>query len=206
MKILIVGATGTIGKEIAHQATTKGHEVISASRNSEPPLNIEDPSSIEDFFGQMEAVDVIICAAGAASFGRLANQSLDDIMVGINSKLLGQVNLVRMGLDKLKPHGKILLTGGMLAHSPWPETSNVAMVNAGLEGFVKGVALELEKGQKIAIVHPPLIKETAEMMGMDTSPWPYASQVAESYIKALSTDLEKNVLYVSSFQPDELVG
>lgn len=124
----------------------------------------------------------IICVAGNASFGKLSDLNEEQINLGIRSKLLGQVHLVKRRIQKLKPGGVIILTGGMLAFTPWPETSNVAMVNAGLEGFVKAVTLELDQEQRVVIVHPPLISETASAMGMDSDPWPTAQTVAETYI------------------------
>lgn len=105
------------------------------------------------------------------------------IYIGINSKLMGQVNICRKALEALKPNGAIILTGGIFAHSPWPETTNIAMVNAALEGFVKALALELTEGRRILVVHPPFVKETAQAMGMDGSNCPPAVEVACAYVQ-----------------------
>lgn len=180
MKTLIIGATGTIGKEITKLSKERGDTVITASRKGTPSINIDEPTSLDDYFSSAPALDAIICVAGNASFGKLADLNEGQIKLGINSKLLGQVNLVKKGLQRLNPGGVIILTGGMLAYSPWPETSNIAMVNAGLEGFVKAVALELDNDKRVVIVHPPLVRETAEAMGMDPAPWPSAITVAET--------------------------
>lgn len=202
MKTLIIGATGTIGKEITKLSREKGDTVISASRKGTPSINIDDPSSLDTYFSMAPALDAIICVAGSASFGKLADLNEDQIKLGINSKLLGQVNLVKKGLRRLKPGGVIILTGGMLAHAPWPETSNIAMVNAGLEGFVKAVALELDNDKRVVIVHPPLIRETAKAMGMDPSPWPSALTVAETYISSLKNKTNENSVFVEGYHPN----
>lgn len=201
MNILIIGATGTIGKEVSKLISQRGDNIISASRRETPSLDIDDPNSIENYFNQTPSLDAIICVAGNASFGKLTELTDQQIQLGINSKLFGQVNLVRKGLKKLNPNGVIILTGGMLAYSPWPETSNIAMVNAGLEGFVKAAALELKENKRVIIVHPPLVGETASAMGMDANPWPSASTVAESYINALSGISNGIPVFVNGYEP-----
>jgi hypothetical protein len=64
-----------------------------------------------------------------------------------------------------------------MAFQPWPETSNIAMVNAAIDGFVKALVLELTEGRKILVVHPPLVKESAEAMGMKSDGLSPASEV-----------------------------
>jgi NAD(P)-dependent dehydrogenase (short-subunit alcohol dehydrogenase family) len=201
MKILIIGATGTIGKEITKLSMERGDTVIAASRKGEPSIDIDDPTSLDDYFSNAPSLDAIICVAGSASFGNFADLNEDQIKLGINSKLLGQVNLVKKGLQQLNPGGVIMLTGGMLAYAPWPGTSNVAMVNSGLEGFAKAVALELDHDKRVKIVHPPFIRETAEAMGMDATPWPTAKSVAETYLSNLKSQSNGTSIFVEGYCP-----
>ncbi len=195
-KIVIIGATGTIGKAVSDLLIDKRYEVIRASRNSDSKIDIEDTSSIEKFFGEIGQVDAIICAAGNASFGAFSNLTDEQINIGIKSKLMGQVNLCRVGLQTLKANGVIILTGGIFAHQPWPETTNIAMVNAALEGFVKALALELNDGRRVLVAHPPFIKETAEAMQMDGSKCPPASEVANTYLQGLVSDETGTAIYI----------
>lgn len=201
MKILLIGATGTIGSQVLKLLNEKTETVIAVSRNGNPSINIDDPESVKNFFKTNSEFDAIICAAGNASFGKLQDLSNDEIQVGLKSKLMGQVNLAKFGLNKLNPGGVIILTGGMLAYTPWPATTNIAMVNAGLEGFVKAAALELTDGKRILIVHPPLVSETAESMGMDTAPWPKAHQVASVYHDCIDSDMNGVPVFVEGYSP-----
>jgi NAD(P)-dependent dehydrogenase (short-subunit alcohol dehydrogenase family) len=195
-KTVVIGATGTIGKAVSQQLTEKGNDVIATSRKSTPTIDIENKESIDEFFADKKDVDAIICAAGDASFGAFANLTDEQIYIGLNSKLMGQVSICRKALEALKPNGTIILTGGILAHNPWPETSNIAMVNAALEGFVKALALELTDGLRILVVHPPFVKETAQAMGMDGSNCPSAMEVAHVYVRGLEGIETGKAIYV----------
>ncbi|MEO6814696.1 MAG: short chain dehydrogenase [Ginsengibacter sp.] len=202
MKALVVGSNGTIGKQVAYQLKEKGYEVIGASRSTSPALDITSTSNIESFYANLGEVDAIICAAGDAAFSLLNKVSDDEIQLTINSKLLGQVNLVRKGMNNLHPGGVFIITGGILAYSPIPQTSMIAMVNAGLEGFARAVSLELTEGRRIVIVHPDWVAETASKIGMDPSPFPDAAKTAEAYLEALEGTKNGEPVFVKGHVPD----
>jgi NAD(P)-dependent dehydrogenase (short-subunit alcohol dehydrogenase family) len=201
MKVIVLGATGTIGNAITTLLKQKGHEVIEGSRSTNPGVNMVDPASIDAFFEQVGAVDAIISAAGEAAFVALDQLTDEHIQLSLNSKLLGQINIVRKGLSKLRPNGVAVITGGMLAYTPWPKTAMIAMVNAGLEGFVKAAALDLTEGRRSVIVHPPWVAETAAQLGMDPSPWPNAAQTAEAYLAALEGKMNGEPVFVEGYSP-----
>jgi NAD(P)-dependent dehydrogenase (short-subunit alcohol dehydrogenase family) len=201
MKALVVGSNGTIGKAVVELLEEKGIEVIGASRSTNPSLDITDSSDIEAFFEKAGEVDAIISAAGDAAFSFLDKVTDDDIQLSINSKLLGQVNLVRKGMNNLRPGGVFVITGGILAYSPMPQTSIIAMVNAGLEGFARAVAIELTEGRRIVVVHPSWVAETAAKIGMDPAPWPDAKKTATAYLEAIEGTDNGEPVFVDGYEP-----
>ncbi|QNF33638.1 short chain dehydrogenase [Adhaeribacter swui] len=204
MRIVVLGATGTIGKAVAELFREKGHEVIAVSRSSEPAVDIENPASIPAFFEQVGEVDAIVSAAGSAAFVALQDLTEEQIQLSLTSKLMGQINLVRHGLPKLRPNGVAVITGGFLAYAPAPQTSMIAMVNAGLEGFAKAAALDFTEGRRIVIVHPPWVAETAEQLGMDPTPWPNAAKTAEAYLAAVEGSQTGKPIFVEGYAPADL--
>jgi len=202
MKTLVVGPNGTIGREVINLLKEKGYEVIGASRSTNPSIDIMDPSNIESFYSNLGEVDAIICVAGDASFSSLDKVTDEGIQLSVNSKLLGQVNLVRKGLSNLRPGGVFIITGGILAYSPMPQTSLIAMVNAGLEGFARAVALELTEGRRIVVVHPTWVAETAAKIGMDPAPWPDAKETATAYLEAIEGTNNGEPLFVKGYEPE----
>lgn len=143
MKIIIIGGAGTIGKKVTAYLAER-HEVIVAGRTSGAvSVDISDAESIKDLFKTVGPVDAIVNVSGEAKWDTFENLSEEDYYIGIKSKLMGQVNLVRIGKDYLNPGGSITLTTGILADDPVEMTASAAMVNGGIHSFVKAAALEL---------------------------------------------------------------
>jgi len=100
----------------------------------------------------------------------------EDFYIGIRSKLMGQVNLVRVGQDYLNKNGSFTLTTGVLADDPVVMTTSAAMVNGAIHSFVKAVALELLRGQRINVVSPGLVEGSVDRYadyfpGFNPIPW-----------------------------------
>lgn len=201
MKAIVIGATGTIGKAVSKALEDEGYEVLKASRNSNPGIDIENAASVKAFFNSTGTADVIVVAAGTASFGKLNELEENDFQKSVNSKLLGQVRVAQTGLKALNPKGTIVLTGGMLAYVPWPETSAVAMVNKGVEGFVKGAGEETSDDKKVVVIHPPYLAETAKKLDMDPDKWPNAEKVAAAYIDAIKSARNGTAAFVDGYRP-----
>lgn len=162
MKILIIGGNGTIGKKVSDHLSKK-HEVIIGGRNSgDVVVNIDDSQSIEAMFASVGTVDAILCIAGEAKWAAFDDMGEDDFYIGLRSKLMGQVNLVRIGQNYLNPGGSFTLTTGILADDPVVMTSSPAMVNGGIHSFVKAVSLELKNGHRINVVSSGLVEDAVD--------------------------------------------
>ena len=118
MKLLIIGGKGTIGKKVsAHFSRT--HEIIIAGRTSgDVTVDIADSKSIKAMFESIGRIDAILCLAGEAKWAPFDSLTEDDYYIGLRSKLMGQVNLVRIGQDYLNTGGSFTLTTGILADYP----------------------------------------------------------------------------------------
>ncbi|MEM7381813.1 MAG: short chain dehydrogenase [Bacteroidota bacterium] len=162
MKIVVVGGNGTIGKKVVSHFK-ENNEVIVAGRSSTPvAVDLADSKSIGAFFEQIGKVNAIICTAGEAKWAPFADLSEEDFYIGLRSKLMGQVNLVRIGLGYLEPQGSITLTTGILADDPVPMTTSASMVNGAIHSFVQALALELENTHRVNVVSSGLVEDAVE--------------------------------------------
>ncbi|QZE15514.1 short chain dehydrogenase [Halosquirtibacter laminarini] len=187
MKILVIGAHGLIGKEVvALLSKTPKYEIIEVGhRKGSLKVDMTSPESIVGLFKHIGTVDAIISTAGNARLGTYELLSEEDFWMAIHNKLMGQVNLVRYGYPFLNPEGMFILSSGILAKEPMYGASSISMANAGIDAFVKAVALEMTKSHRVNSISPPFVKETMEMLKMDSSTGTPAKDVALIYKKCL---------------------
>ncbi len=186
MRILVVGATGTIGSAIV-DALRAEHEIVEVSRGHTPlTADISDPASIRAMYAAAGRVDAVISAAGAARRKTLTELTDEDFDFCLRNKLMGQVNLVRYGLDHVNDNGSFTLTSGILARQPIPGSEAISLVNAGLEAFARAAALEMPRGIRVNVVSPPWVTETLQALGMTDMHGLPAADVARAYVEAVT--------------------
>ena len=129
MRILIVGATGTVGKAAAAELGRR-HEIIRAGRTSgDVTVDLMDEASIRAMFKTAGKLDAVVATAGHTHFGPLAKMTAADFRKGLDDKLMGQINLTLIGQHLLNDNGSITLTSGVLDRDPIRQGANAAAVN-----------------------------------------------------------------------------
>ncbi len=189
MKIIVIGATGTIGTAVA-TALEERHEVVRTSRHGTPAVDLADPASIAALLAAAGPVDAVICCAASA---RMAPIDAPDeaFLSGLHGKLLGQVALLRLALPRLRDGGSVTLTAGTF-DPPMAGAAFGALVNAGLEAFVRAAALELPRGLRVNAVSPGWVRETLATMGRDGGT--PAADVARAYVAAVEGSAQGQVI------------
>ena len=152
MKILVIGGKGTIGKKVVSHFRQK-HEVWIAGRSGgDYIVDIANSESIQKMFDQIGEIDAVVNIAGEAKWDYFKDLSEEDYYIGLRSKLMGQVNVVRIGQHFISDGGSITLSTGILADHPVQMTASAAMVNGGIHSFVKAASLEMERGIRLNVV------------------------------------------------------
>jgi NAD(P)-dependent dehydrogenase (short-subunit alcohol dehydrogenase family) len=194
MRILVVGATGLLGKEIIQQLSPK-HDVVGASRSGSAfRVDLTDKGSIVAMYNDAGPLDAVVCVAGIAKFAPLNALQDSDFAFSLDNKLMGQVNLVRCGAQKINRGGSITLTSGTLAQHPIAGSAAISLVNAGVEAFCRAAALELKGTLRVNVVSPGWVAETLQQMGRDPSGGVRASVVAQAYCKCVEEDFTGQVV------------
>ncbi len=159
MKILIIGGNGTIGKKVSAYFKSKYEVIIAGRSNADVTLDITSSDSIENVLKSIPNLDAIVCIAGEAKWDRFKNLSEQDYYIGIKSKLMGQVNVARIGSKYINPKGSITLSTGILADEPVEKTTSAAMVNGAIHSFVKAVDLEIENEIRVNAVSLGMVED-----------------------------------------------
>jgi NAD(P)-dependent dehydrogenase (short-subunit alcohol dehydrogenase family) len=162
MKIVIVGASGTMGSFLSN-AFQKEHEIIRADRNNpDVRVDITSPESIENMYNTIGAFDAMICTAGPTYVGPWKNLTDKEFRNGVNGKMMGQINLVLIGQHYINPKGSFTLITGAVTNEPQKNFANASATNAAVEGFVKAAAIELDKGIRINAISPTVIENSPQ--------------------------------------------
>ncbi|MGY0060543.1 short chain dehydrogenase [Streptomyces sp. LZ34] len=197
MKILVIGATGTIGSAVA-DALAERHEVVRASRRGPVQVDMADTASIDALFaGLGDGLDAVVCCAASGGLTPLDAPSDERFWSGLDGKLIGQVTLVRRALAHVRDGGSVTLTSGRFTE-PIPGSSLGYLVNAGLEAFVYAAATEMPRGLRLNAVSPGWVRETLITLGMDPSIGTPAADVARAYVDAVEGDAHGRTLTVGA--------
>jgi len=165
MRIVIVGGTGTIGRAVA-AALQDRHEIVKVGRTQgDYRTDICDSGAIRKTFDAIGHFDALVSAAGKVHYGNFAAVTEKEVAIGLQDKLMGQVNLVLLGRDYIRDEGSFTLTSGVVGHDPVRDGACASLVNGAIEFFVRGSAIELPRGLRINCVSPGLLVESAAALG-----------------------------------------
>lgn len=202
MRIIVIGASGTIGTAVGAELGRR-HEVLAAARRGPLRVDMGDSASIDALFAEVGRVDAVVCCAASGHLAPLDTRSETEFWYGLEPKLLGQVNLVRRALGHVSDGGSITLTSGRFAE-PVVGSSVGYLVNAGLEAFVHAAAVEMPRGIRLNVVCPGWVSETLQSLGMDAGTGTPVAEVAGVYAAAVEGAARGRTLTVGV--PDRLAG
>lgn len=187
MKIVLIGARGTIGSAIDKELCER-HEIIRVGRNSgDYRVDISDSASIRKLFEQTGKFDALVCAAGNVTFAPLDEMTEDSFSLGLKDKLMGQVNLLLIGREFANDGGSFTFTTGVLSHDPIRTGASAALVNGAIDSFVRAAATELPRGLRVNSVSPTVLLEAMDKYApyfRGYKPVP-AADVALAYAKSV---------------------
>ncbi|MDH6541599.1 NAD(P)-dependent dehydrogenase (short-subunit alcohol dehydrogenase family) [Streptomyces sp. SPB4] len=188
LKVLLIGAGGTLGRAVHTALRERGHEVVTASRkDADVRVDITDPESVRAMYEAVGPVDAVACAAGSVPWRPLGELTTADVRAGLEGKAVSQIELVRQGAARLPAHASFTLITGILAREPLLSGSVASLANGAVEAFVRAAAIELPGRQRVNAVSPTVFTESLGVYG-DTfagfDPVPVA-RAANAYVKSV---------------------
>jgi NAD(P)-dependent dehydrogenase (short-subunit alcohol dehydrogenase family) len=191
MKIIIVGASGKIGKEV-DRALSDSHEIIRVGRRTGGvQCDYTDTESVRSMFEVIGEFDSLISVAGGDStFKPFQDLEDADYQYGFERKFLGQIRFLRLGERFARDNGSFVVTSGFLSHYPNPYSIATGPLNAAVDTFVKNIAPLLPRGIRVNVVSPaPIVEPGQEGKGVVT-----AAETAKLYVEAVEGDITGKVL------------
>ncbi len=165
MRILIIGAAGTIGRPLCAELERR-HEIVAAGRSGrDVAVDIRSADSIGKMYKAVGSVDACVCVAESGALDRFDELTEAALLDNMRGKLFGQINLVLIGRHHISPRGSFTLTSGIFADEAWPGVTGGAIISGGLHSFVLSAAIELEPGLRINVVSPTMAADSAKAYG-----------------------------------------
>lgn len=160
MKIIIVGATGTMGTYLSSAFENENEIIKVATESGDFQVDITSTEAIEKFFEAVGPFDALISTAGPTFVGPWKKLNDETFRKGVEGKMMGQINLVLIGQHYINPKGSFTLITGALTEDPQINFANASAANGAVEGFVRAAAIELENGIRINAVSPTVIENS----------------------------------------------
>lgn len=161
-RIILIGATGTMGRYLT-QSWEKDHEIIKVgSKSGDHTVDITSPESIEKLFQTVGPFTDLVNLAGPSFVGPWKNMSESNFRIGLEGKLMGQINLVLIGQKYIEPKGSFTLIAGGLTYEPQLNFSNASAANGAIEAFTRAAAIELQNGIRINTISPTVIEDSPQ--------------------------------------------
>ncbi len=200
MKIIVVGGTGLIGSAIVSELKPRHEIIVVGNKSGEYQVDIGSQDSILAMYKAIGKFDALVSASGLVHFGKFTKMSDSLYRLGLDNKLMGQVNLVLLGLEYINDAGSFTLTSGVLDIDPIATGSSASMVNGALNGFAKSAAIEMPRSIRINVVSPTVILEAMEnygpyFRGFDPVPVAKAALAYSKSVEGHQTGQVYSVLY-----------
>ncbi len=196
MKVILFGASGTIGTAVGKALQENGHMVVGVSRRSgEFSADIRDIESLKALYKKIRSFDAVACAAGDVFPAPLEQSTDEQWASSLQSKAMGQINIVRAGLPFIADKGSFTLVSGILTDEVTFACTLGATINHTVEGFVKAAATELPRGLRINCVSPTVLTESKAYHPYFPGFIPVdASEVGQAYLRAISNPMTGRIL------------
>ncbi len=195
MRVVVVGSSGIVGGAVARLLASRDYEVLGLSRHSTPALDLARPGTITGALDQVE-FDALVCTAANTPMQPVADLDSDVLQTAVVGKLFGQLALLIAALRRDPPPVSVTLTSGEYGTTT-PQMAAGALVNAGLEQFVRHAATEIGPETRLNVVRPGWVQETLDALGLDRSGTP-ASVIAQTYLAAIEGTAHGEILVPSS--------
>jgi NAD(P)-dependent dehydrogenase (short-subunit alcohol dehydrogenase family) len=163
--VILIGALGKMG-----QAALTGlgnHKVITAGRSGDVDhiVDITNEQSIRSLYEAVGKFDAVVNTVGFCEYATFSQMTEAQWMTTVMSKMMGQINLVRIGQEYIADSGSFTLISGILNKKPIPFAIADATTSGAIDTFVKIVSLEMPRNTRINVVNPTVLTEAWEVYG-----------------------------------------
>ncbi|WP_194918954.1 SDR family NAD(P)-dependent oxidoreductase [Catenulispora rubra] len=171
---IVIGGTGGLGQVIAQRLADRGDDLVITSRDlaraEEAAGNIKgaarglavdlsEPASIVEALADVEEVDNLVIAGIEQTPNTLASFDVEAAVRVVTIKLVGYAEVVRALRPRFRPGASVVLFGGVAKDKPYPGSTMVTVINQGVSGLAKTLAIEIAP-HRVNAIHPAVVGDS----------------------------------------------
>jgi NAD(P)-dependent dehydrogenase (short-subunit alcohol dehydrogenase family) len=172
--VLVVGGTAGIGRELVKYYAERGRAVVLTGRDvarakaaaaeiggdtTGIALDLARPHEIAGNLAGLGVVDHVVLAAIDRDANFVKTYNIEAAIHLVTLKLVGYTEVVHALGDRLTGNGSVLLFGGQARERPYPGSTTVSSINAGVAGMVRTLSVELAP-IRVNSIHPGIIGDS----------------------------------------------
>ncbi len=172
--VLIVGGTAGLGRDLARHYAELGRHVTVTGRDLEraqaaaaelgdsvgaAAFDLAEPATIAAGFNEVGAVERLALVALERDVNDVHHYDIAAALRLVTLKLVGYTEVVHALTDRLADDASILLYGGLAKLRPYPGSTTVTTVNAGVDGIVRALVTELAP-IRVNAIHPGIVADS----------------------------------------------
>ncbi|MEV6662567.1 SDR family oxidoreductase [Streptomyces nigra] len=150
--VVVTGGTRGVGAGIARAFTEAGAQVLTCARRPAEvplpgaeftPLDLRDTAAVQDFFGALPRLDVLVNNAGGTPYRRLTDAGAERHARVIELNLLAPLTASLAAHEHLeRTRGSVVMIGSVSGGRPSPGSAAYGAAKAGLESLARSMAVE----------------------------------------------------------------
>lgn len=172
--VAIVGGSSGIGKRLAQRYAEQGRPVVVTSRDADRAraaaqdvggnciglsLDLSKPHEIAAALAEVNDVEHLALVAVDRDENKAREYKIDSALNLVTLKLVGYTEAVHVLAPRMRPHGSIVLFGGLAKDRPYPGSTTVTTVNGGVMTMVHTLAVELAP-LRVNAIHPAIVGDS----------------------------------------------
>ena len=171
---IVIGGTGGLGLVVAQRLADRGDELVITSRDLARAqeaattikgtarglaVDLSDPASIAAALADIEQVDNLVISGIEQTPNTLAAFDIEAAVRVVTVKLVGYAEVVRVLRPHFAPGASVVLFGGVAKDKPYPGSTMVTVMNQGVSGLVKTLAVEIAP-HRVNAIHPAVVGDS----------------------------------------------
>ena len=171
---IVIGGTGGLGQVIAQRLADRGDELVITSRDLARAeeaagqikgvarglaLDLSEPAGIAEALAGVEDVDNLVIAGIEQTPNTLDAFDVEAAVRVVTIKLVGYTEAVRVLRPRFRPGASVVLFGGLAKDKPYPGSTMVTVINQGVSGLARTLAIEIAP-HRVNAIHPAVVGDS----------------------------------------------